>query len=164
MLSLLLNWRVLAGLALVVAQCVFGTIMYTEGEKSVQVAFDEYKNEQILNTLAAESAARQKEHTLQSENYKVSQDYDALKSNTTAAISNLAAERVRLQATIATLHRATGGAPAPGPIADAPPEDRVLGECVSRRTEVAGDAQSLSDQVTGLQRYVNTVVFPPQSK
>jgi Protein of unknown function (DUF2514) len=158
MLSLLLNWRVLAGLAIVIAQAVFGTVMYKEGEKNVQVVFDEYKNQQILDTLAAESAVRQKEHVLISANQKVSQDYETLKASTRISISSLDSERLRLQSLLNSSSNSSSSDAGTIARANDSAKDNILAGCLAKYESLAGDAQSTADTLIELQKYVNDVV------
>ena len=154
----LLNWRVWAAIILCLAQAAFGWKMYKIGGNSVQVTFDAYKNQQVLDTLAAERAARAKEQSLQVANQKVSQNYETLKTATATAVGALDADRLRLQAALAA--RSVPGDPGASPSADASPEVRILGECIDRRSEVAKDAQAVTDKLIGLQDYVRRVVKP----
>jgi hypothetical protein len=157
-LSLLLNWRVWATAALVASYVCVGYLSYHTGANSVLVEFEAYKTTQLADAVNMQRAVRAKEQDLITKTHQVSQDYAALKSSTDDRIRSLDAERLRLQATISALHSGGTAAPAQaGPSADESPEDRVLGACVQQYDAVAGDAQSLSDQVTALQAYVNAV-------
>ena len=79
-MSLLLNWRIWLLVFLALGEVAFGWKMYKMGGNSVQVEFDTYKNQQVLDTLAAEKAARAKEQSLQVANRKVSENYESLKT------------------------------------------------------------------------------------
>lgn len=73
------------------------------------------------------------------------------------------AERDRLQLALAEAVRRGGGAPGQDPAAAAGPDGlgpiaAALGECSQRYAEVAGVADQLSVQVTGLQGYIERVV------
>lgn len=156
-MALLLNWRVWVALAFVAFEAFAGYHVYKMGGDSVQVAFDAYKNQQEARTIAAEQQARAKEQALVQANQKVSTDYEKLKASSDAAVRALDAERVRLLATIAGNRSAATPNTGSGLRSDATPEDLVLARCVGRRTDVAEDAQSLAEQVIGLQSYINTV-------
>ena len=158
-MTLLFNWRLWLAVAFAAA-LAFGSYQCVQfGKNSVQVQFDMYKNQQILNTLAAEVAARAKEHAMQDTNLKVTDNYETLKTATATAVKSLDADRMRLQSALA----AASGSTAPvytgaGLKPDASPESRILSGCLSRYEEVAGDADQLSDQVVALQDYINRVV------
>lgn len=158
-MTLLFNWRLWLAIAFAAA-LAFGSYQCVQfGKNSVQVEFDVYKNQQILNTLAAEVAARAKEHVMQDTNLKVSENYEILKAATATAVKSLDADRMRLQSALAAASsRPTPGNTGAGLKPDASPESRILSSCLSRYEEVAGDADQLSDQVTGLQDYINRVV------
>jgi len=151
-------------LRLTFAAAVLGAFAYTDvksyhaGENSVQVEFDKYKAAQVQAAIAEQTARAAKEQALNQANQKVTDDYESLKAATATAVGALTADRVRLQATITAARRAASQNPTPGPSPDVTPEDGVLGECVQRREEVAADAAALSDQLTALQSWVNTVV------
>ena len=152
-----LNWRIWAFAALVGAIAMAGYTGFKEGEKTVQALFDAYRLAQDQQALAAEQAARAKEQSLNLANQKVSQDYEDLKKVSAAAISRLDGERVRLQAAIAAVdHPASKDTPAVA-VADESPEGRVLSDCVRQYDSVATDADRLSDQVKGLQKYIQDV-------
>jgi len=159
LLSLLLNWRVWIAVSMAVLAAAGGWKCYVLGQKSVQVEFDAYKNQQVLDRLAAEQAAREKEHSMLTANQKVSQNYESLKVATATAVSALDADRLQLQSSIAAARGASCD-PKAGPATDATPEDIVLGQCLQRYEAVAGDAKVLADQVIGLQEYVTKVVKP----
>ena len=156
MYSLLLNPKLWAALIVTLAVAAAGMFTYKKGEEHVQVTFDAYKNQQVLDLLAAEKAARAKEQSLQTANEKVTARYDDLKTTTTAAIRSLDNDRLRLQSALAAYEAARH--PEAGVPADASPEVRVLSGCLERYETVAGDADTLSDQVKALQDYVRTVV------
>ena len=158
-LNLLLNWRIWASVGFVVFQAWFGYTMYKKGQENVQVEFDMYKNQQILNALNAENVARAKERVLQSTNDKVTKDYENLKTATAVAVSALDADRMRLQSTLAASHSTAPKDSSTGAGIIESPEDGVLTECLARYEEVAGDADALSNQVKALQDYINKVVL-----
>ena len=151
-LGLLLNWRTYAALALA-ASWAFA---FHFGANSVQVKFDLYKNEQVSIALAAQTAAREKEHAMQASNQKVTENYESLKTATATAVGALDSDRMRLQAALAasSVPPDTGAGLRP----DAAPKDRILSECLRRYEEVAADSDALADQVIGLQAYITKVV------
>jgi hypothetical protein len=158
-LPLLLNWRLWGALAFGAAQAWFGHVMYHKGMENVQVQFEAYKNEQIVDTLAFEREVLAKEHSMQSANQLVSTNYENLKSATAVAVHSLDADRQRL---LSALEAARGGAApsdtGPGLRPDGSPTDWILAGCLGRYEEVAGSADALSAQVTGLQSYIRNVV------
>lgn len=157
-LSLLLNWRVWVAVAFAVAQAGALWKCYKLGEEHTQLAFDTYVNQQAQNELIAEQTALDKKYAMQTANQKVSTNYESLKQATGVAVSALDADRLRLQSALAA-SGATCNTSASAST-DATAKDYILDRCLSRYEEVAGDAQRLSDQVTGLQSYVTTVVIP----
>jgi len=154
----LLNWRIWAAVFFAIAQAAFGWKAYVMGEKSTQKALDDLRFEYTSQALAAEQSARAKEQSLQVANRKVSANYESLKTATATAVGALDADRMRLQDALAA--RSVPGDPGASPGADASPEVRILGECIDRRTEVAKDAQAVTDKLIGLQDYVRRVVKP----
>lgn len=157
-LSLVLNWRFWAILIFCAAQAGALWRCYKLGEEHTQAAFDSYVNQQAQNELIAEQTARDKEHAMQTANQKVSTNYESLKTATGTAVSALDADRMRLQSALA----ASGAAciTEASTSTDGSAKDYILDRCLQRYEEVAGDAQKLSDQVTGLQDYVHSVVAP----
>jgi hypothetical protein len=123
----------------------------------VQVEFDAYKNQQVLDMLAAEKAAREKEHSLQTANRKVSENYETLKAATAVAVGALDADRVRLSDAL------TASDPGANPSARACADDsarirNVLGSCADALQKMAGAADATENQLIGLQDYVKNVV------
>jgi hypothetical protein len=153
---LLLKWHTWLVIALI-ATHIF---VYKKGEESIQVDFDVYKNEQILSALAAETAARAKEQSLNLANKKVTDNYESLKTATATVVKSLDADRMRLQAAISSSDSTTAKDTGTGLQPIESPKDRVLNGCLQRYEEVATDADQLSDQVIALQEYVNKVVKP----
>lgn len=112
--------------------------------------------------------ATQREIDLQTRATIAQMEADHAHAQQIAAVSAAAAgarsERDRLRNTLATLRR--GGSQAgqssstePGPDATAPLAD-ALAACADRYADVAGIADELSTQVTGLQAYIAKVVGP----
>ena len=155
-MSLLLNWRIWLLVFLALGEVAFGWKMYKMGGNSVQVEFDMYKNQQVLDTLAAEKAARAKEQSLQVANRKVSENYESLKTATATAVGALDAERLRLQAALASGSASGDTSAAPG--ADGSPKDYILSRCLERYEAVARDAATIADKALGLQDYIRNVV------
>lgn len=140
----------------------FGIARYNDyqqdiGAARVQLRWDAEKREQLEDAIQAQAAARAKERVLQAANQKVSQDYESLKQATATAVGALDDDRMRLQAALAA-HRSPGD-PTAGGKSDAATKDDILDGCVRAFAQVAGDAGRLSDQVTGLQKYVKDVVL-----
>jgi hypothetical protein len=162
--SLLLNWRLWAVLGLLAANAVSYSTGhhkgYLTGRAEVQDEFTAYK-EQSFEQAMAEQVKRNAEAARMSEtNQKVTENYETLKTATSTAVRALDSDRMRLQAAIASRRSSATSDTKAGLSPDAGPEVRVLGECIRRYEEVAGDAQSLSDTVKSLQDYVAGVVTP----
>jgi len=154
---LLLNPRVWAAIILAIALGVATRFVYTKGAESVQVEFDKYKNQQILDALNAEKAVRAKELSLQDANQKVTENYESLKSATAVVVKSLDADRVRLQAILTARNSSPASVAQTSTTTTDSPESRILGECLQRYEAVAGDADGLSNQVKALQDFVNTI-------
>lgn len=152
MIAILLNWRTWAALGLVVTHW----FAYHQGGLSKQVEFDAYVSEQQTAHVAALNAARTTEQTLQLAKMKAENEYQALKRRSADAAVGTESERMLLLAALDTARAAapnttTGGG------ADASPTERVLRASLAEYAQVAGSADRLSDQVTGLQDYVRGV-------
>jgi hypothetical protein len=160
LLSLLSNWRVWAALFFVVAQAVFGWKIYSAGEAHGEQKLVAYQLEMMQKALVADEANRAKEKAKDERNQKVTEDYDSLKTATATAIGALDADRMRLMSDLAAA-RGTGANSATSTGIDATAEDAVLGGCLQRYEEVAGDAKAAANQIIGLQNYINTVVLKP---
>jgi hypothetical protein len=156
-MAFLLDYRLWAVAIFAALELAAGWKVYKMGEKAVQVEFDQYKDQQVLATLAAERAARAKEQTLQTANKKVSDNYEILKTATATAVLSLDNDRMRLQSALAA--RGTSSDSASKLPADAAPEVGILSGCLNKYEAVAVDADALSDQVKALQDYVNSVVL-----
>jgi hypothetical protein len=160
-LALLLNWRVWAVLLICLGEAAFGWKCYVSGKHEVQTQFDAYIASETKAALAAEEAARVREHDLQTAKQKVDVNYANLKTATATAVGALDADRMSLQSELAAARRAAGDSKT-GPGIDAAAEDNVLSRCTERYTTVAGEAKAQSDKIIGLQDYVNNVVFAPK--
>lgn len=158
-MALLLNWRVWCAVLVLTLEAYGSYVMYTKGEEHIQIEFDVYKNQQIVNALAQERLNRSKEVLLNTENQKVTDNYESLKTATSTAVKSLDSDRMRLQALIAAGDRSTPTYTGAGLQPVATPKDRVLSECLGRYEEVAGDADALSDQVRAFQDYITGVVL-----
>jgi hypothetical protein len=157
MLALLLNWRVWAGLLFVATLITSGLEGFKLGKDSEQSAFDAYKNKVTQQALQQQQQAILKESQLESSTTKVTNDYATKVTSTSSAISDLARLRHNQSPPSSIL-------PSNSPATSSPsgtPEDGVLAECRDRRDELAGEAQQLSDQVTGLQAYIKGVLNGP---
>ena len=155
-LSILLNWRIWVGVALLASH----GWAYHLGGLAKTVDFAKYVQARTDAALAAEREARAKEATLNQANQKVTEDYESLKTATATAVGALDSNRLQLLATIRTRNSGTPRSASACQCADATPQERVLTSCVTEYSSVAGDAEALSNQVTGLQAYVKTVVQP----
>jgi Protein of unknown function (DUF2514) len=155
-MSLLLNWRIWLLVFLALGEVAFGWKMYKMGGNSVQVEFDMYKNQQVLDTLAAEKAARVKEQSLQVANRKVSENYESLKTATATAVGALDAERMRLQAALAA--SSASGDTSAVTRTDGTAKDYIFSRCLERYEAVARDAAAVADKAVGLQDYIKNVV------
>jgi Protein of unknown function (DUF2514) len=155
-MSLLLNWRIWLLVFLALGEIAFGWKMYKMGGNSVQVEFDTYKNQQALDTLAAEKAARVKEQSLQVANHKVSENYESLKTATATAVGALDAERMRLQSALAASSASGDTSAITG--TDGSSKDYILSRCLERYEAVARDAAAVADKAVGLQDYIRNVV------
>jgi hypothetical protein len=120
------------------------------------VEFDRYVAEQQTAHIAALEAARAKEQSLQTAKQKAENDYQAIKKKSADAAAGAESERVLLLEALDAA-RATTTDTATSIGTDASPQDRILRESIERYGEVAGIADKLSDQVTGLQDYVRGV-------
>jgi hypothetical protein len=156
----LLNWRVWAALGIATMLAAGGWKCYKMGEQSVRAEFDSYKAAQVAAMLAAEEAARAREHDLQTAKQKGDAKYANLKTATAVAVGALDAKRMSLESELAAARSAAGNSPT-SPGIDAAAEDDVLGRCADRYTAVAGEAKAQADKIVGLQDYVNNVVFAP---
>jgi hypothetical protein len=152
MLTLLLNWRTWAALGLVVTHW----FAYHQGGLSKQVEFDRYVAEQQTAHIAALEDARAKEQTIQLAKQKAENDYQALKKKSADSALSAESERVLLLSALDAA-RSTPTNPTTGSGIDADPTQGILRESIGRYAEVAGIADRLSDQVTGLQDYVKGV-------
>jgi Protein of unknown function (DUF2514) len=156
MIAVLLNWRVWAVTGIVVMLAVSHWFAYHQGGLSVQVAFERYMSEKKTAHSAALEAARAKEQTLQLTNAKVTNDYQTLKNTSATAAAAAKSERVRLLEALSAA-RAASSNTTTGTRADAGPAERILVDILGKYEEVAGAADKLADQVTGLQGYVRNV-------
>lgn len=159
----LLDWRLWAAVLMAIAAAAGGWKCYTLGERHVQAEFDAYVAKQVEEELAAERAVRDREHDLQNRNQTVSTQYATLKTATGTAVLALDADRVSLMADAAAARRAASDTEASARAYAAIQED-VLDGCTRRYVAVAGEAQAESNKVTGLQSYINDVVFAPQKQ
>lgn len=108
----------------------------------------------------AEQVKRNKEaDALKAQNKEVMDQYESLKTAAGTAIGALDADRMRtLSALRAARHSAAPIDTGTGLPTDATPQDLVLGECLAKYEEVAGDAQQTAVALIALQAYVSKVV------
>ena len=162
-LSLLLDprlWGLLIGAVLEVAALWYAHHKgVVSGRAEIQAQFDTYRLQAQQAALKAQQERDAEAKTMRETNEKVTANYESLKTATATAVRTLDSERMRLLSALAAAgHSAAPSDPQSGLPADATAEDRVLGQCLARYEDVAGDAQQLSDQVKALQGYVNNVV------
>jgi len=151
-LTLLLNWRFWAAIGLAVSHW----FAYHQGGLSKQVELDKYVAEQQTAQIAELNSARAREQELQLAKQKAEYAYQDLKKKSADAALGAESERVLLLAAIDAARGATEDT-VPGSGIDADPAQGILRESIGRYAEVAGIADRLSDQVTGLQDYVKGV-------
>lgn len=160
--TMLLDPRVWGLLIFVVLESIAGWRVYHKGldtgRAEVQAQFSAYKEVAREEAIAALQKNAAETKAMNETNQKVTANYESLKTATATAIGALDVNRLRLQAALTARNRTTPGNPVSSAPADAAPEDRILGECLAKYEEVAGDANGLSDQVKALQDYVTTVV------
>ncbi|NVO05649.1 MAG: hypothetical protein HXX19_06780 [Rhodoferax sp.] len=155
----LLNWRLWAGLILVTLAAAGGWKCFKLGEQDGLQQLAAYKAEQVAQALAADQAARDKEHSMQSANQKVTANYETLKAATAVAVGALDADRMRLQDAL------TASDPTANPSARACADDAtrtraVVRSCAAALQKLAGYADGTENQLIGLQDYVRSVVAP----
>ena len=154
MLALLLNWRVWAAIVLASSLVFAGIGGYKYGKNTVQQEFDAYKTTQVQQAFKQQELNTLKEQQLQDSTTKVTNDYSAKVTSTSSSIADLA--RLRHNLTASPSGVVPQASPASG-VPDGDAKDWVLAECRDRRDELAGEAQQLSDQVSGLQSYIKGV-------
>lgn len=152
------NWRILAAAILAVVMVFTHWRAYDAGKSSVLNKYQAYIAD-------IERATRAREHQLTQAKQQAEERYETEKRNAATANAGARAELERLRRTLAQ-RQTPRAAQAPAPIAriDAasPPERQLLGECAQTAVEVAGDADRLAAQLTGLQDYVRHVCITPQ--
>lgn len=107
-----------------------------------------------------ERATRAREHQLIAAKQQAEERYETEKLNAATANAGARAELERLRRRLAqrqTVRTDTTPAPSPSIDAAAPTERQLLGQCAQTAVEVAGDADRLAAQLTGLQDYVRNV-------
>jgi len=160
--SLLLNWRLWAALGFVVLEAWAGWKLhhagYESGRSEVQSLFDAFRMQTLEQAMAAQVERQAQESAMSAKNQKVTADYVSLQTATGVAVRALDADRMRLQAIIAASRHSPGPDPGAGLPADDAAQVGVLAECIDSFAALAGDADRLADQVTGLQAYVARVV------
>jgi hypothetical protein len=156
--TILLNWRLWVTVGFVALFVALGLKVYKAGRDEGLAQLAEYKNEQLRLAIKEQQARDDKKAELDAANQKVGEINENVKKITLDGIKSLTDARLRLNATIASGHSPASSSPTSAPVTYATTKDQILGECTAAYTEVAGDAQQLSDQVTGLQKYIGEVV------
>ena len=155
MLALLLNWRVWAAIIAFSVVVSAGIGGYKYGRNNVQEQFNAYKTQQLQDAVEQQKLVAKQQEAMQTSNQKVSDNYVLKSTSTSTAISELARLRQHQQSSSSSIVSQSS------PAASSPDDgakDGVLAECRDRRDQLAGEAQQLSDQVTGLQSYIRDVV------
>lgn len=149
---MLFNWRLVAigGVAFGLTATHFRA--YDAGRTS------EINKHQAL-LAEVERAARAREHQLTAAKQQAEERYELEKVNAATANAGARAELERLRHKLAQRQtlRNTTATPRTGFDATTPSERNILGNCAQTAVEVAGDADRLAAQLTGLQDYVRTV-------
>jgi acetoin utilization deacetylase AcuC-like enzyme len=132
---------------------------YHKGGQHVQAKWDAAQVETVKATLAAEQAARTKEHALIEANNQLEKKYVSLKTITENHAAATRAELQRLSDTLDATNSAArqGAAPSPRIDAAATIESELLRQCAAALTGMGASADRLSLQVVGLQSYVADV-------
>jgi hypothetical protein len=146
-------WALLAA-----ALLVFGVGEYI-GKQHALKALADYRLEVAQATATQEAKAREREHELTHANEKIADELAQKEKRLAAATAAARRTDAGLRDEIARLNARTRPAnPESAALAD---EARVarelLGACSQRYTSVAGDADQLRDQVTGLQAFAKQV-------
>ena len=157
MLTLLLNWRVWAGIGALVVLLGISAKSYETGKRTVQNQFDEYKAYEVKRALETEKFYQAKLQSLIATNQQVGEQYEQLKKVSDASAKSLRDQRLRFDSLLASRDQTSPSAP-PDSFTYATTKSKILRECAGRLEEVAADADRLSNQVLGLQSYIREVV------
>lgn len=149
----LLNWRILALGAILIALAGSHFTAYRAGGASARASLQAYQLEQASAAAAASEAARVKENSLNISNERIRNALAKEKANRVAdAVA--AADRLRdYESTLDSLRTSDSFA---GPGADDPPI-AVARECVRALTVLDQYAQNMASQTRGLQAYASEV-------
>lgn len=152
------DWRILAAALLSVVLIGTHWRAYDAGKTS---ALNKYQ----AHIADIERATRAREHQLTAAKQQAEERYEIEKRNAATANAGARAQLERLRHRLAQ-RQAPRAATTPAPVtridAASPPERQLLGECAQTVVEVAGDADRLAAQLTGLQDYVRNVCAAPQ--
>lgn len=127
-----------------------------------QAEFQTFKAEVADNTRKAEEAARKREQELQANVNKVAQQAQKRQQELAARVTATDSAAVSLRDEIARLNaRPVPDNPGAAAYAhEATVARELLGQCAERYKAVATNAEGLTDQVTGLQEYANSIGSP----
>lgn len=154
-LDLIPSWVYAAAIAALLSMLGWSAIQTAIAKQELAT----YKAEVAENTRRAEAEARAKEQRLQRENERIANESTQrerrLASN--AATSQLAANSLRDEIQRLNARAAPGDATAAGYAGEAAAARELLGACSSEYRAVAEGADSLRDQVIGLQDWVSQV-------
>lgn len=149
------NWRMWLALVVVIGVATSHWFAYRAGS-------DHVKQDYQARAAKLERQAREREHALAAAKQKVEEAYESHKAKAARAAVGARTELDRLRDTL-TARATTGAATACAcPDAAPAPERKLLGECAQAATDLAGEADRLAAQLTGLQGYVRSVCTAPQ--
>ena len=151
----LLNWRVVAAVALVVALSATHWKAYHMGGSEARAELAERNAELMADAVSQSEANRKKEQEQAAKLRKAQDDYAKLQK---ANADNLVVlDRVRGDFQTALDSRCTANPTAPG-CSDAGGrlERELFGHCASALSELAGQADRLESKVVGLQDYIKS--------
>jgi len=158
-------WAALAGLALIVGACwAHGRYVDSLVEAAVLAERSKWQEEHRQALAQAQADKRQSETQAAMAALEVQIELKNARVELATTRADLRVERGRLRDTIAEFRdraqRDAEGSPAGSVAHGAVAAADALDQCSSRYEEVAGVADALSTQVTGLQAYITSVVGP----
>jgi len=155
-MALLLNWRVWFVITFV-ASLAFGSYKCVQfGKNSVQVEFDKYKNQQILDALAVEKANQAKEQVMK---LSLENLTNAYVKNQKANSDNAIAANNSLRDLQTTIGNPTPIDPATSIGVDDLARARfVVGDCATTLSKMAEAFDASEARLSALQEYVKNVV------
>jgi len=159
-IAILLNWRVWLIAALAAAGIYSHHLGYVSGSADVQSVFDAYKTKDIEQAMAAQVLRQEQEASMQAKNKEVTENYVSLQVATNTAVLALDRDRMRLQAALAAYRNTTGQDSGAGLQVDDSALVGSFSECIDRYSTLAKEFDAASDQLIGLQAYVDGVVKP----